>query len=104
MGSPVSPFIANIYLGHFEELTLGPQCPILTPWQKRYVDDVVCITKKDQVDILFNHVNNMDDHIKFTMNNEGSVPFLDIKYTQNPNHTMHTTAYRNPTHTVPGHN
>ena len=39
MGSPVSPVIANIYMEYFEELTLGPQCPIPTPWWKRYVDD-----------------------------------------------------------------
>ena len=32
------------------------------------MDDVICITIKGQVDILFNHINNMDDHIKFTMN------------------------------------
>ena len=65
------------------------------------MDDVICITKKDQVDILFNYINNMDDHIKFTMecpDNEGSIPFLDRKCTPNPNHTIHTTVYRKPTH------
>ena len=44
----------------------------------------------------------MDDHKKFTMecpDNEGSIPFLDTKCTQNPNHTRHTTVYRKPTHT-----
>ena len=54
MGSPGS-VIANIYMEYFEELALGPQCPIPTPWWKRYIDDVICITKKDQVDILFPH-------------------------------------------------
>ena len=47
MGTPVSPVISNIYIDYFEELALGPQCPIPTPWWKRYVDDVICITKKD---------------------------------------------------------
>ena len=46
MGSPVSPVIVNIYIKYFEELALGPQCPIPTTWCKRYVDDVICITKK----------------------------------------------------------
>ena len=45
MGSPVSPVIGNIYMEYSEELPLGPQCPI--PWWKRYVDDVIFITKKD---------------------------------------------------------
>ena len=85
-----------------EEMELGPQCPIPTPWWKRYLDDVICITQKDQVDILFNHINNMNDHIKFTMecsDNKGSIPFLDTKCTPNPNHTIHTTVYNKPTHT-----
>ena len=30
MGSTVSPVIAKIYMEYFEELTLGPQCPIPT--------------------------------------------------------------------------
>ena len=37
--------------------------PHPTPWWKRYVDDVICITKEDQVDILFNHIKQMDDHL-----------------------------------------
>ena len=45
MGSPVSPVIANIYMEYFEELVLGPQCPIPTPWWKRYVHDAIYITK-----------------------------------------------------------
>ena len=87
---------------YFEELALGQQCSISTPWWKRYVDDVICITKKDQVDILSNHKNQMDDHMKFTMqcpDNEGSIPFLDIKCTPNSIHTIYTTVYRKPTHT-----
>ena len=58
--------------------------------------------KKDQVDILFNHINSMDDNKKFTMecpDNEGSIPFLDTKCTPNPNHTIHTSVYRMPMHT-----
>ena len=53
------------------------------------------------MDILFNHINNMDDHIKFTMqcpDNEGSISFLDTKCLQNSNHTIHSTVYRKPIH------
>ena len=102
MGLPVSPVIVNIYMEFFEELALDSQCPIPTPWWKRYVYEVIYMTKKDQVDILFNHINQMDDHIKVTMeclDNEGSNPFLDTKCTPNPNHTIHTTVYIKPTHT-----
>ena len=100
--SPVSPVIANIYMEYFEELALGPKCPIPTPWWKRYVDVVICITKNDQVDILLNHINQLDDHIRFSvesLDNEGSIPFLDTKCTPNSNNTIHSTMYRKPTHT-----
>ena len=102
MGSPVSSVIENIYMEYFAELAPRPQCPIPTLWWKRYVDDVICITKKDQVNILFNHINLLDDHMKFTMEsheNEGSIPVLDTKCTPNSKHTIHTTVYRKPTHT-----
>ena len=93
MGSPVTPVIANIYMEYFEELALGPQCPIPNPWWKGYVDDVICISKKCLVDMLFNHINNMDDHMKLTMecpDKGGNIPFLDTKCTPNPNHIIHT--------------
>ena len=102
MGSPVSPVITNIYMEYFEELALGPQCLSPTPWLKRYVDNVICITKKGQMDILFNHINNMDDIVKFSIeyhDNEGSIPFLDTKCTPNSNHTIHTMVYRKCAHT-----
>ena len=82
MGSAVSPVTANIYVEYFEELALGSLCPIPTPWWKRYVDDVIFIVKKNQIDILFNHIHQMDAHIKFTMeppDSEGSIPCLNTK-------------------------
>ena len=66
------------------------------------VDVVIYITKKEHVNILLNHINNMDDHIKFTMewpDNKGSIPYLDTMCTPNHNHTIHTIVYRKPIHT-----
>ena len=34
VGSPVSPVLANNHMEYFEELALGSQCPIPTPWWK----------------------------------------------------------------------
>ena len=86
---------------YFEELALGPQCPIPTPCWKRYADDVICITKKDQVDTLFNHINQLDDHIKFHRKSWQwrKHPFFDTKCIPNSNYIIHTTVYRKPTHT-----
>ena len=38
-GSKIYPVIANINMVYFEELALGPVCPIPNSWWKRYVDD-----------------------------------------------------------------
>ena len=68
---------------------------------KRYIDDVIWTVKKDQVDVLFNHINQMDVHIKFTMespDSEGGIPFLDTKCSPNSNNTIYTTVYRKPTY------
>ena len=76
--------------------------PSMHPGGKRYVDDVISITIKDKVDILFNHINQLDEYIKFTMespDNVGSIPFLDTKCIPDSNHTIHTIVYRQPTHT-----
>ena len=56
-GSQVSSVIANIYMEEFEESALEPLCSIPTPQWKRYVDDIICIVNKDQVDILFSNLN-----------------------------------------------
>ena len=91
------PSYSKYYMEYFEQLALRQQCPICTPWWKRYVDDVICITKK--VDILFNCMNQLDYHIKCTMespDNEASITFLDTKCNTNSNHIIHPTVYRNP--------
>ena len=53
--------------------------------------DEICIVKRDQVDILFNHIIQMDAHIKFTVNfpySKGSISFLDTKSFPNCNNTI----------------
>ena len=45
MGSPCSPVVANIYMGYFEELALGPELPIPIKEWKRYVDVFSIIPK-----------------------------------------------------------
>ena len=78
-----------------EELVLGPLGPIQTPGWKRYVDGMICIVKRAQVDILPNHINQIDAHIRFTMqspDSEGSIPFLDTN-SFSPTLTTHTDRY-----------
>ena len=50
MRSPVSPFVANIYMEMFEELALRTATHVPRVW-KRYVDDTFCIIEKDHVEL-----------------------------------------------------
>ena len=80
MGSPCSPVVANIYMEYFEDMALGPELPLPKKEWKRYMDDVFSIIPKGQHDTMLQHLNSIDPHIKFTVeqpNEEGAIPFLD---------------------------
>ncbi|UYV81792.1 hypothetical protein LAZ67_20002390 [Cordylochernes scorpioides] len=66
---------------------------------KRYIDDILCITKVDLSTIL-NFLNNLKTFLKFTFEIEenNSLPFLDIQLTRNQDR-IETRIYRKPTHT-----
>ena len=68
MGSPLSPIVANIYMEMFEKraLELSPLKP--KRW-KRHVDDtdVIWPHRKNTLDQFLQHLNNLNNNIKFTM-------------------------------------
>ena len=75
--------------------------PIPIKEWKRYVDDVFSIIPKGKRDTLLQHLNSIDPHIKFTVeqpNTEGAIPFLDTLPKPNGNE-MSVSVYRKPTHT-----
>ena len=78
MGSPFSHVIANIYMEHFESLTILTS-QALIKWWFRYVDDVQSATRKDQVDKLQKYLNCIDLHITLTIKLPGTdwLPFPD---------------------------
>ena len=73
MGSPVSPVTANIYMEHFESLCI-PISPTLIKSWLRYVDDAHSVTRKHQVNKLYEHLNSIGPHIKFTIELPGTDP------------------------------
>ena len=100
MVSPVSPVIATIYMEYFEEVVLGPKCPKPNLWWRRFVDGVISIVKKKQLDTFFNYLNSVDANIKFTIqspNVDGSIPFLDSKFLPNKDHSIQASVSGKPT-------
>ncbi len=101
MGSPVSPIVANLFMEHFEQQAL--QTALVRPrlW-KRYVDDTFTICKKDQVTTFIDHINGVDECIKFTSELEtegGEIAFLDSLVKHMPDGSLRLSVYRKPTHT-----
>ena len=101
MGSPLSPIIANIFMEHFEEQALesAPHPPSL--W-KRFVDDTFVILETSYKEEFLHHINSLDSHIRFTVENtreDGSIPFLDTLITPNNDGSLQTKVFRKPTHT-----
>ena len=100
MVSPVSPVVANLYMEHFEmhALSTAPHPP--SEWD-RYVDDAFVIQLREWVDELTDHINNINDHITFTIDPEtnNQLAFLDTCINRQPDGSLKVTVYRKPTHT-----
>ena len=101
MGSPISPFIANLFIEEFEIQALSTAPHPQSLWL-RFVDDTLVIHKAEHSTHLLHHINSQDPNIQCTVEEpgtDGSIPFLDTKVTPGPNNTIHTKVYRKPTHT-----
>ena len=101
MGSPVSPIVANIYMEASEDRAINTALHPPKIW-KRYVDDSFVIQQESQKEQFFQHINQVDTSIKYTMEKagpDGSIPFLDLLITPKADGTLTTKVYRKPTHT-----
>ena len=104
MGSPVSPIVANFFMEFLEQHAIATAPVDCRPglW-KRYVDDILEIIKKGQVQNLTDHLNQADstNSIKFTHEEEknGKIPFLDTLIIRKSNGAIKLLVYRKPTHT-----
>ncbi|XP_072049982.1 uncharacterized protein [Amphiura filiformis] len=104
MGRPVSPVVANLYMEFVEQKAIAYAPLTCKPrlW-KRYVDDILEIVQKDQVDNLTEHLNQSDptENIIFTYEkeHEGTIPFLDTLIVRKPDGPVKLLVYRKVTHT-----
>ena len=101
MGSPVNPIVANIYMQAFEHRAINTALNAPRIW-RRYVDDTFVAQQKSHKVEFFQHINTMETSIQFTVEEagpDGSIPFLNILVTPQPDGTFTTKVYRKPTHT-----
>ncbi|XP_072033394.1 uncharacterized protein [Amphiura filiformis] len=100
MGSPLSPIGCNIFMEWLDEKTPMNCRPRM--W-KRYVDDVLEIIRKGEVDNLTDHLNKTgpSSSIKFTneQENQGKIPLLDTLIIRKPDGSVKLCIYRKSTHT-----
>ena len=100
MGSPVSAVFAKLVMEDIESRTLATYpCP-LKVW-KRYVDDIFCALKTQEVDKFHRHINSIEETIQFITEkeSESKLAFLDVFVSRSPDKTLNTTVYRKSTHT-----
>jgi len=73
-------------MGDFESKALASSRLLLKIW-KRFVNDTFVIWShdKEELELLFLHLNNQFSSIKFTMEFEsnGNLPFLDVLLSRN---------------------
>jgi hypothetical protein len=102
MGSPLSPIIANLFMEDLENNALNSS-PFKPKYWNRFVDDTFVIWPHgwDKLDEFVTHLNKQSDHIKFTMEveNNNSLPFLDVRVTKRPDGSLSHQVYRKKTHT-----
>ena len=83
MSSPVSVIIANLVMENVEE---GAMSTFLNPpkFWRRYVDDTFVIIKNTEVDEFYNHINDIQSSINFTIVHETNnfISFLVVCVTR----------------------
>ena len=89
MSSPVSPILTNIFMKWLEKTAITPAPEAMEPkLGKCYVDDVLEIINKGEVENLTEHLNTTDTSgsIKSTHEpeQEGKIPFLDTLIIRKP--------------------
>ena len=68
---------------------------------KRYVDDTCTALEPELIKDFHQHLNSIEDSIQFTceIQEDGQLPFLDIKLKKEDDGTISTSVFRKKTHT-----
>ena len=95
MGSPVSVVVANLVMEDIESRALSSFSPSPVFW-KRYIDDVCCAVKEEDVIPFLQHINSIHPSIQFTHELEDDdrcLPFLDVLLYRSEDGSVSTSVY-----------
>ncbi|KAI4484083.1 hypothetical protein M0804_007539 [Polistes exclamans] len=101
----VPPKLYGLRKTHKKECNMRPvvssigMLPFPVPFLKVYVDDVVTAIPKDRMDQTLKTLNSVNNRIQFTMEveNNGTLPFLDMNIIRNEDGSIVTNWYVKPT-------
>ena len=102
MGSPLAPVLANLFLGHYENIWLNKYQGPSLHFYRRYVDDTFCLFNNEQDALLFfNFLSSQHTNIKFTMDKESNkmLAFLDVYINNKDPSNLLMSVYRKKTFT-----
>lgn len=95
MGNPFSAVGANLVMDDLISVVMSSMDRAQTIFIKKYVDDLIALVRKDDIELLSNALNKYDDDIQFTheveLNNE--ISYLDLKLVRVGSHII-TDWYR----------
>jgi hypothetical protein len=100
MGSPVSMIVCDAQMEDVEEQAIATaEHPPY--WWYRYVDDTHTKLDKTHASSFTDHLNTLDEDIKFTTEGEeeGALAFLDTNTVKKDDGLVKVMIYRKPTHT-----
>ena len=100
MGSPLGPVLANIFMTELEIARIPSLRNYLQNW-KRFLDDTFVFMLPDKIGYIENQLNSFEKNIQFTfeIKEDNKLAFLDVMVIRNPNDTINTAVYREPTNT-----
>ena len=81
MGSLLAPVLANLFLGHHQNIWLKDYLGPSVHFYRRYVDDTFCVfNTENEALIFFEFLNARHSNIKYTIEKETnrSLAFLDV--------------------------
>ena len=95
MGSPPASHLANGWMSKFDQTIKGG-----SKMYTRYMDDILCDVKSDQIGDKLQSINSIHPALKFTVEREHNkaIPFLDLKII-NDQGRLSSTWYYKPTDT-----